>query len=275
MLFYPSDQRILQGSAATLTGLTYDQDGTLAAPSGTVTVEVVSEATGTVVKAAGSATTNPSTGTYQVTVTAAQTATLDRWEVRWTASGVRVATTRVDIVGSYWASVADVRLFDDQLSDASKYTNVKVIEARNTAEQLFEHVLGRAFTPRYAWDRFVPTYMSSLVLDGPDLRLLRSVRNYTDGTSFTSWTAAQLAAVPPSDTGVATRIDNGLWTGGTWTGGSVQVEWEHGQDYPPADLRRQLLRYIRHLLVQAKSGVPDRATSMTSDNGGQDRKSVV
>ena len=168
MLFRPTDQRILQGSAATLTGLTSDQDGTLAAPSGAVTVEVVSEATGTVKVAAGTATTSTVTGTYTVALTAAQTATLDRLEARWTASGVRVATTRIDIVGGYWASITDIINFDGTLADSGKFPASKLVEARNTAEQLFESVLGRAFTRRYSWGYFEPTCSSTLVLDGPD-----------------------------------------------------------------------------------------------------------
>lgn len=264
-MFRPSDQRVLAGVTATLSATFRDQDGEPTSP-GTVTVEVVSEASGTVVLAAGTATVTPTDATTRtVALSPAQTASLDRLKCTWTDSGTVAATTYVEIVGGYWASVAELRDGDEKIQSGNRFSPDLVIAKRKAAEDLFEDVTNQAWVPRYAWARVDGTGSGSLVLPHPYVRQIRSVRSYSNATTYTDWTAPEIASVPESPSGVVERTDGGVWDCGR---GNLLVEFEHGHDRPPHDLADAFARYVRAKLTSTKSAIPDRATSFQSGEGG-------
>lgn len=264
-MFRPSDQRVLAGVTATLSATFRDQDGEPTSP-GTVTVEVVSEASGTVVLAAGTATVTPTDATTRtVALSPAQTASLDRLVCTWTDSGTVAATTYVEIVGGYWASVAELRDGDEKIQSGTRFSNDLVIAVRKEAEDFFEDRTNTAWVPRYAWARVDGTGSCSLGLPHPYVRRIRSVRSYSDATTYTAWTAPQLASVTASPSGVVERTDGGVWDYGRQ---NLLVEFEHGTDRPPHDLSRAFARFMRAELAATKSAIPDRATSFQSGEGG-------
>lgn len=60
-----------------------------------------------------------------------------------------------------------------------------------------------------------------------------------------------------------------LLTSGGWPRGveNVVLEYVHGEDLPPADIKRASLKLARHILLEDTSRTPDNARSMTTDAG--------
>jgi hypothetical protein len=258
-----ADEQILVGTAATITGRFYDQDGDLAEPAGTVTVGVVDEAGATVV-AAGTATTTGSTGVRTYTLSASATSEPRVLVASWTTGTVTV-TTRVEVVGGFYASVRQVRDSDPVLDDPRKYSSAQIVVARRAVEREFEDYCGVAFVPRYRRVRLDGTGRYELVLPDAELRSVRSVREYDEDNVFEAYTATELAAIPASRAGVAVRTDGEIFERGR---SNIVVEYEHGYDRPPADVLEAFMLRVRDVLNRSNRGVPDRATTFTSDVGG-------
>ena len=256
--------RILSGVAASISQPILDQDGALNATAAVVTYGVTA-ADGSPVVAAGTAATT-TTGVAVGSLTAAQTATLGILTFSWTDDGQVVATSTVEVVGGYFASIQEIRQSDPSIeSNPQKHTNAKIVRVRREAEMLFEDVTGRAFVPRFNRQRVSGMGTDRVVLPTWDLRRIRSVRDYTNATTYTAWTQAEVDSVPASGSGVAVRTDLGVWTAGCE---NLVVEWEHGLTAPPADLKSAFLTYTRYLLHQDVSGVPARATAIVDGPGG-------
>ena len=136
-------QRIVAGTAATLTWQAVDQDGEPADP-GTTTVAVAGSA-GTVVLAAGTATTV--SGTARTVSIPAQS--LDQLTVTWTGA-TATATATVDVVGGVYFSAAQLRADQTAVIDSARFTTAMIVEARTIAETVFEQRTHTAFLPRFA-----------------------------------------------------------------------------------------------------------------------------
>lgn len=255
-----ADRYILRGVAATLSFQFTDADGEPAAPAGAVTVGVA-EADGTVVVAAGTSTAG--TGTDPRTYTLAAQTTLELLTVTWTDAGDSSTHTQlVEVVGGYWFSVADASARDDKLNDRAKYPTPRILAVRAEVEVEAENITGQAWVPRYRREEIAGTGNDTLVCDEVAIRTVRSVRAYSsDGTTYTSWTAAEIAEL--TFTAHGTIIRPGVWAKGT----KYVVEYEHGHDRPTADLRDAAITRLRHRLNSHRSGIPDRATSMSTEQG--------
>jgi hypothetical protein len=265
MLPTVADEQILRGSAATVSVLLRDQHGDPAEPSGTVTVGVVA-ADGTEVLAAGTATTAGATGVRTRALTAAQTANLAVLTATWTDSGdSSTHTTTIEVVGGYYASPAEIRAGDITLGDETKYPDARIRSARTEVEFEFERVCGFSFVPRYRRTRLSGNGSGHLVLPDPYLRRVRSVRCHTSATTYTSLDAGAIASIPAEPAGVAVRTDGGYWPAGT---DNIVIEYEHGLDRPPADIVGAFMLRIRDRLNRDRRGVPDRASTFTSEAGG-------
>jgi hypothetical protein len=258
-----ADEQILTGTAATLTARFYDQDGDLVEPSGTVTVGIVDEA-GTTVVAAGTATVVGSTGVRTYTLAASATAQTRILIATWT-NGTISTTTRAEVVGGYYASVRQIRDSDDVLDDPRKYTSAQIVTARRAVEREFEDYCAVAFVPRYRRLRADGTGRRDLVLPDSELRAVRSVREYDDDLTFETYSPAEIAAIPANGAGVAVRTDGEVFEFGR---SNIVIEYEHGLNRPPADLLEAFFLRVRDVLNRQNRGVPDRATSFTSDVGG-------
>lgn len=258
-----ADEQILRGSAATISATFSDQDGDAAEPSGTVTVGIADEA-GTTVVAAGTATTVGATGVRSYALTPAATADLRVLVATWT-NGTTTTTTRTEVVGGYYASVRAIRQSDPVLDDPRKYPAAAIVAARRAVESEFEDYCGVSFVPRYRRVRLDGSGDDELVLPNIELRRVVSVREYDATLNHYDYSPGQLAAIAATPNGVLVRMDDYVFLEGDR---NVVVEYEHGYDRPPADILEAFFLRVRDVLNRSNRGVPDRATTFTSDVGG-------
>ncbi len=240
-------QRILRGTTATLRWTKLDADGSPTAAVPTTTVEV-RRADGNVLVAAGTATQAGSSASERTfALTSAQTALLDVLTAVWTDGDV-VQETRVEIVGGFYFSLAQARSVDRSLEDVSRYPTAEVLATRQEVEEEFEAICEVSFVPR-----FRRVVLRGRALPDPLVRRIRSVN-----VGGVAYTAAQVAAVSFDPAGIVNLP----------TRGEATIEYEHGWDAPPADLRRAAITRLRSRLNAAKSAIPERATSFSFTEGG-------
>lgn len=260
-----ADQRILRGTAASLSWQNVDGDGENAAPAGAVTVGVVRD-DGTTLVAAGTATSGTGALPRTYALTAANNTLLDLLTVTWTDAGDgSTHVTYVEVVGGYYFTIAEARASDAVLVDVTKYPSPLITEKRREVEEEFEEICGVAFVPRYRKQVVSGPGASRFRLDRKEVRAIRSVRDYSDATNYVAWTAAELATLVLDDDGLLTSR-----TGVTFYGGdrNLVIAYEHGYSRPPAGIKRAAMERARYLMNKPKTGVPDRATSFSVAEGG-------
>jgi hypothetical protein len=260
--------RVIRTAAATLTrSLFVDETPTDA--TGSVLV-AVTRLDGTVVTS-GTATHPGPTGVY--TFILPGQALVDHLDVTWTATlgGATVALTdRVEIVGGFMFGLAEARASDSSLSDPARYPTATLADKRIEVEQECERLTGQAWVPRFARAVLGGTGCDTLVLPHQAVRTVRSVKTRTLPTE--AYTAVStLANFVPSPGGILTRYDGGLFPAGYQ---SVVVEYEHGADVPPEDLKEAAMMRLRSRLNLSRSGVPDRVNSYTTPDGSTYRVSM-
>lgn len=249
-------QQILVGVAGTLTWQPQGADGEPADPGATVTVTVTNSA-GTAI--ATNAATSGSGSNPRTYALAARTE-LDLLTATWKVGGVNTAETVVEIVGGYWFTLAEAREQDDKLTDAVKYPSARVLAVRRDVEAEFESVTGQAWVPRFADETVFGTRSTMLVVPHVELRSIRSITEIdADGTE-TPFTATELAEVVAESWGALRRYVG-------WPAYRYRVRYEHGHDAPPADLKAAAITRLRHRMNMHRSGIPDRATSMSTEQG--------
>jgi len=240
----------------------------------TVTVEVL-RADGTVLKAAGTATTETgTTGVYKVALTAAQ-ATLDLLVATWSVASVVRAMTYHEVVGGVYFSVEQLRAAEPTMVGDP---TLDLVALRDDVEVEFESITEVAWVPRYQRVRLDGTGTTRLGL--PDARprsnadgsaAVRSVRVYSSVTTYTSFTATELASLWVVGVREIHRRDGGVFAAGH---GNIVIDYEHGYDAPAPDLRRAALRRARTRRNMSTKGIPDRAISFTAENGATYRLST-
>ncbi len=258
------NQRILRGVAASLAFTNIDSDGTNTAAAGAVTVGVTKGDGSTLV---ASATATTGSNPYLYALSAANNTELQWLSATWTDAGDSSAhTTLIEVVGGYYASIADIRNSDSSLTDAVKYPDARILQVRWDTEVEFETACGVSFVPRYRRVRLDGNGRSLLALPDVMVRTVRSVRVYSDETTYEAFTVAELAAVDVSNgAGMIHRTDGGVFAYGHK---NIVVEYEHGFDRPPADVRQAFLTRVRSRLNFDKTGIPDRATTYVPAEGG-------
>lgn len=245
-----ADQRILRGVSASLTWQPVGQDGEPAAPTGTVTVEVT-RASGSAVLAAGTATSGAGTNPRTVALTAEQVADLDLLTVTWTDGGDdSTATTLVEVVGGYYFTIAEARSADAALANDTKYPTALLVKTRQAVEEEFEAICGVAFVPRF--EREITLNRK---LRWAQVGRIRAVA-YWSGQGYTPWT--DLTYLVPSDGGRLYGLG----------GDRYRVDYEHGYERPPAEIKAAAITRLRHRASAALTGIPDRATSFSVAEGG-------
>lgn len=250
-----ADSRILIATPATLTATFYD-GGETAVDPGTVTV-TITRADGTaVVTAAATGGSGAAARTYTL---AAQTR-LDHLTAVWTGSaGGRLLTTRHEIVGGFYADLADVRALD-ALANTTKYPEAVLARARWQAEAKFEDATGVAWVPRHDRQVSFGDNTTQVLLRWPRARSLIAVA--VDGTVVSDLTTFSLY-----DTGIVERKSGVTWPRGVTASGNVTIEYTHGYDRPPEDLRQAFMAYVRYLVLDTTSRIPDRASSYSTEFG--------
>lgn len=249
--------RVLRTAQVTLSH-TFFVDGDATAPTGTLQAAVKRAADGTTV--AGSPFTYTVSGTTCSFALPAQ-AQLDKVTVDWsgTIAGATVtARDFVEIVGGFFFGLTEVKV-------NQSYTTDDLAAARIEVEDECERICRRAFVPRFEYEQLVGSGTARLGTIRNELRTLRAV--IVDGVA---WSAPDVAAVIPLPHGVLRRPGGALWPADA----SIVVEYEHGWDYPPPGIVTAAKRRMKSLLTGPSSGVPERAQSFTSPEGGIYRLSM-
>lgn len=268
-------QRVLQGAPASLSVTLADQDGNPVAATGTLTV-AVSAGDGTEVLAAGTATApGAEAGDYTVSLTGVQTALLTLFTAVWTDGAGRTVISQHEVVGGYYFGLAEMRKSNNGLlQDSGRYPDSMLLEARRAVEDEAEDICDVAFVPRYHRVTLDGAGTADLVLPHNRIRVVRSIRTYPipGAPAYVALTSAQLAGIQPGDDGRIRRTDYGIFDDGT---NNILVEYEHGYDSPPAQVHDAALIRLRSRLNYTSSGVSDRTTSFTSENGQTFRMSTA
>lgn len=240
--------RIRRGDASTME-LTLYVGTTPTDATGSVTVEVVDEAGDTVVASVAATLEGVGTGVYSVAIPAQ--AQLNRLYATWTGTldgNTFERTTIADVVGGVYFELAELRA-QSGLDDESVFSDALLANARAAAEDLFETATGVAWVRRYR----------------------REVRDGTGCTALIVKLYPVLISATLSGTAVTPEAyeDGELYLASGW--GSVRrsivVEYEHGFQVPPEDLRRAALRYARVAALDFKSRIPERAIQMNTEAG--------
>lgn len=261
--------RVAKSWPATL-GHTFELDETPVDAAGAVSV-VVTDANGTVVSS-GMAT---HTGTGQYTYALPGQAALMALNASWAGSFGGSTVTEVDlveIVGGFYFSLPDARNSAKSLGNAVKFTAQDLADTRAEVEVECEQIAQRAFVPRYRRLLLDGTGTSELLLPDIDIRTVRAARvaPRADGT-FVALTTAELAALAAGDEGTLRRTDGLTWTEGRR---NVIVEYEYGLDAPPPELKTMTLTRLRTRINVGNTGIPDRAISFSTVEGGTYRLSM-
>lgn len=260
-------QRHRQSTTATLRVVFTDEFGVPQNRPGGVTV-TVTRANGVVLIAAGGVTTNAAAvpGEYARVLTPVQTSTLDTLTATWrdVAAGVDW-TTQHRIVGGFMFGVGEARDHDDVLDDSSKYPPRLIAAKRSEVENEAEWICDRAFVPSYARVTADGDGTGQLRIGRHDLRLLRSVTMFDNiGQPGTLLAAGELASISLLSGGVLRRTDGGVFAAGS---ANVVVEVEYGLNAPDDTMAAAAMTRLVSTVNARKSGIPDRARSMSSPDG--------
>lgn len=247
--------RHLVGAAASLTYAGADQDGEPVDP-GTVTVAITDFAGNAVTAGAVTGSDN----TRAVAVTAANNQVLDRWTAVWSVAGATVATTQHDIVGGFYATVADMRANTVLLSPTA-HPAAELLKVRSEVEYQIEEMCRRSFVPRFASQVVSGSGRVIQELAFPDLREVLSAEY---------WTGSAWEAMPVTVADIPANVDGraslrlASWPAGVWPLGTnnVRVSYSYGWDRPPADLKRAAVKAIEYRRTGDNSGIPSRSLSV-------------
>jgi hypothetical protein len=244
-----ADVRIVTGSPATIAGELVDQHGDPVTPGSTVTVGVV-DLDGTVVLAAGTATTAPSAAPTVRTVALSAPTEVGFYTATWTA-GTTTSTTLVEVAGRHYAGPAAIRASDPALLDPSNYPDARLIQARRAVEDEFERVIGYALVPRAGVVETRVDTAPALVL--PHLYARTIISATLDGTAI--------------DTDLDPEAGVVTFSGYAATG-LLRIVYTHGLDRPTGEALDAFYTRTRDVLHRDNRGLSDRMTTFTSDIGG-------
>lgn len=247
--------RVLRTAKATLSR-TFYLDEVATDATGTVAVSIT-RLDGTAVESGNA--TGPAANVYSYVFGGRDV--LDELVLTWSATvsgdAIVLDQDRIQVAGGFYWSLSEGRASDPSLADTTKFPSAKIIAARVEVEDECESdaICGQAFVPRFARSTVDGTDGPAIVLPHPWLRAVRSVT-----VSGVALTAPELAALGLSDTGVLRRDGGTLGGSGVWPLGrrNIVVEYEHGRDYPPANIVRVSKIRLKSILMQPRSPVPDR-----------------
>lgn len=256
--------RILVTTEVTLTHTFYvDETPTDLGGSCTVTLKRLD---GTTV-ASGAATHPGAAGVYQFAVP--DQATVDILTMDWAgtlASGAVSVRDYVEIAGGFLFGLAEARAKHPSLANTTTYPPSLLAAKRIEVEQECERICRRAFVPRFAREKLSGNDTDQLPTSNTELRTVRAAS--IGGVALAGSDLTGLTVTPH---GVIKRPGGAVWPAGT---GNVIVEYEHGLDFPPADLSEAAILRLRSRIAMTQSGIPDRATSFATAEGGTYRLSV-
>jgi hypothetical protein len=252
-------QQILRNTGALLSQTFYADEEPVDA-DGAVTVTVTT-ADGTVVSTGPA--TSAGTGSGEYVYSLAPRSVLGLLTLTWAGVFSAVAqslTSTVEVVGGFYVALAEIRALPG-MADTGKYPTADLVKARQWFETRFEEHTGMAFVPRAATDR-LSGRCSTLMLPHWPVRSIIAVRSYTSPTVNVAFTVDELADLLVDSGGMVQRYSTGWWPL------DVEVDYEHGQQAPPADVKDAGLVAIREKLLEDVSGARgNRQFSVATQDG--------
>jgi hypothetical protein len=246
--------------ALSVDGVATDPD---ASPAPTVTV--LDGAGAVLVGTTPAAIVGSGSGKQRLSLTPAQTAEVYDLTAMWTftvGGAGQAATTYHRIVGDVLFTLGDARTFDGgALASTTGYPDAAILAARDRIAEAFTEICGTAFGARYARGLLDGDGSESIRVPQGRLLAVRSSRTRSAGV-WTAFTADELADLIVYPSSVICRDTLGIFPAGRR---NVEVEYEHGLQPVPAEIRLAALRLLRDQLV--KSPLDDRATSQAGEFG--------
>ncbi|WP_435589580.1 hypothetical protein [Micromonospora aurantiaca (nom. illeg.)] len=178
---------------------------------------------------------------------------LDALVVDWSGSLGRYRDL-LEIVGGFYFDLAEAR--QEHGLSLAQHPTEKLIRKRLEVEVECERICGQAFVPRFERAEVRGDGRAVLLLPRVQVRALHAVT-----VAGTAWSPADVAAVDVDASGVLHHRVG-------WPAGRLVVEYEHGMDMPPEDLRTAAMLRLRSRAHITTSGVPDRAISWSAADGG-------
>jgi hypothetical protein len=245
--------QVVAGRPATVRVVFYDADGAPADADGQVTADVTSD-DGTAL-VSGRVCASEGAGVYALTLTPAETATLDLLTV--TAAGQvggvdQEPTGQVEVAGGIYFTVAEARR-TKPLQKTDTYSDADIEAARIGAERDLEHceATNQTFVPRYRREIVRPHGSRRVWLDRARPRRIRSLA--VDGVELT---ADEIAALDLFDFGLV-KLDRRAT--------HVEVAYEYGWDSPPRRMVEAALLLTKQYVIDSQ--IDDRALRVIDPEG--------
>lgn len=262
--------RILKSSQFTLPSPTFvGADGETAADTASTPTCTVSREDGTALSAATVSHHSDSgaLGSYTAAITTTHTSQVDRLAITWTGtsgSQVQVYTDTLEVVGAHYFTIPEMRAFSRSMSDTSKWPIALLRDVRDEFEDRVESICGRAFVRRYERDRLDGDGSSTLLLSRRNPRSVLSVTVNGESQTAADFTVHRNGTV---------HWDNGAFTPPDSTNGdrNVLIAYEHGDDAPRVDLKREGLKWCANRIFETVSGLPEGAQSLSPEGQGSVR----
>lgn len=230
-----------------------NQDAVPTDPTGpTVTI---SDSAGTAIVTAGVAT--PVTGEPGVVSYTINAAQLDTYKAVWTgtvAGSPATLTSYFEIVGGHYFGIGELRDFDPAITPGA-YSDQKVINAREKAEEFIEMKTLKSWVPRGARVTLNGTGRQDIALDYNYIPIRRLVEaSITAGGATDTFDSTELADVSITDTGFLIRKTLGVWSSGHR---NVSLLYEYGANQPDEGIKEAalLLAQARLIPTDIQSGV--------------------
>jgi hypothetical protein len=166
------------------------------------------------------------------------------------------------VVGDVLFTLAEARAYDGgALANSATYPDADILAARDRIADAFAEICGVTFGARYAREVLDGDGSESVRVSSHRALAVRSIR-IRSGATWTAFSTEELADVIVYPRGLLYRETLGTFPAGRR---NVEVEYEHGVQPVPAEVRLAALRLLRDQLV--KSPLDDRATSQAGEFG--------
>lgn len=168
---------------------------------------------------------------------------------------------QVAIVGAYLFTIADLRAFkDEQLKSPSAYSDEVLADARARVTDMFQRVCDVSFVPRYGRAVLDGNWRRAIWL--PNRKVTRILKVVVNGQALDDDQVAKLG-VYPSGKVDRTALMGSFWP--AWRDDNVIISYEHGWQFPPAEIARAGMHLARWELVN--TDVNERMMSLSNDLG--------
>lgn len=253
-------QKVQRNAPATLTAYFYSGETLTDPDANDVDISIVN-ADGSVHTAATPAT-RVSTGKYTFTLPA-QSA-LQNLTASWAGlmSAVPVTvTTYVEVVGSFYFDIAELRAYDNVLSNVVKFPTQRLIDVRDEVEAEFESICDRGFVSRFDRQVLTGDGTNELWLENPDITNVTKL--LVDGADWAAYISDLRVDVLNSKMVFFRRRSGRVFT----EDADVVIEYEYGMKPTPLTIHDKALKRARGLLTSKNARIDERATVINADFG--------